>query len=106
MVGVWSYLKRILLREPDYPSSIVNLGLSAYAGCLAIVIGLNNSFGGRPGIGPILVALGLHTILTGTAESLPMGHRGVVVLRILGYFVALAFIALAVATIDFGYTPV
>jgi hypothetical protein len=31
MVGMWSYLKRVLGRDPDYPGSLVNLGLSAYA---------------------------------------------------------------------------
>ena len=102
MVEVWSYLKRVLLREPDYPGSIVNLGFSAYAGCLAVVIGLSHSLGGRPEIGPILVFLGLHTFLSGTAESLPMRRRGVVALRILGYLVALTFVALAVAVIAYG----
>jgi Na+/H+-dicarboxylate symporter len=49
-----------------------------------------------------LVALGLHTLLTGAAESLPMQRRGVVALRILGYLVALTFVALAVAVIAYG----
>ena len=99
MGGVWSYLKLVLLRKPDYPGSTVNLGLSVYVGCLAIVIGLSHSFGGRPEIGPILVALGLHTILTGVAESLPTPGRGVVALRVLGYCAALTFAALAVAVV-------
>lgn len=102
IVGVWPYLKRALLRKPDHPRSTINLGLSAYAGCLAIVIGLSHSFSGRPELGPILVALGLHTLLTGAAESLPIGCRGVVALRILGYLVALTFVALAVAVIAYG----
>ena len=59
MVGLWSYLQRVLARKPDFPGSFANLGLSAYAGCLAVVIGLSQSFGGRPEIGPTLVALGL-----------------------------------------------
>jgi hypothetical protein len=102
MVGVRAYLIRVLLRKPDYPGSTINLGLSAYAGCLAIVIGVSHSFGGRPEIGLTLVALGLHTMLTGAAESLPTRRRGVVVLRILGYIFALTFVALAVAGIAYG----
>ena len=101
MAGAWSYLKRMLLRKPDHLGSTVNLGLSAYAGCLAIVIGLNNSFGGRPEIGPILVALGLHTILTGAAESLPLRRKGVVALRVSGYLAALTFVALAAKVIAY-----
>ncbi len=103
MAGVRAYLKRVLLRKPDYPGSVVNLGLSAYAGCLAVVIGLSHSFGGRPEIGPALMALGLHTILTGAVESLPMRRRGVVALRILGYSVAVTFVALAIAGIAHGW---
>ena len=102
IVGVWPYLKRALLRKPDHPRSTINLGLSAYAGYLAIVIGLSHSFSGRPELGAILVTLGLHTLLTGAAESLPIRRRGVVALRILGYLVALPFVALAVAVIAYG----
>jgi hypothetical protein len=50
--------------KPDYPGSLVNLGLGAYAGCLAVVVGLSHSFGPWPEIGPVLVALGLHAVLT------------------------------------------
>lgn len=99
MVAVRSYLKRTLLRKPDHPGSMVNLGLSAYAGCLAVVIGPSHSSGGHSEIGPILLALGLHTFLSGAAESLPVRRRDVVALRILGYLVALTFVALAVASI-------
>ena len=53
-VGMWSYLKRVLGRENDYSGSTVNSGLSAYAGCLAVVIGLSRSFGGWQEIGPAL----------------------------------------------------
>ena len=102
MVGVRSYLRRALLRKHDYPGSMVNLGFSAYAGCLAVVIGLSHSFGGHSQIGPILVGLGLHTFLSGAAESLPMRRKVVVALRILGYLVALTFVALAVAGITQG----
>ena len=101
MVGIWAYLKRVLMRKPDYPGSTVNLGLSGYAGCLAVIIGLSHSYGGRPEIGPVLVALGLHTVLTGAAESVPMRHGGIVALRILGYFVALTFVGLAVKVIAY-----
>ncbi len=100
---IQSYLKRALLRKPDYPGSTVNVGLSAYAGSLAVVIGLSHSFGGRPELGPILVALGLHTILRGATESLPIRRKGVVALRIIGYLVALTFVALAVAGIANGW---
>jgi hypothetical protein len=81
---MWSYLKRVLGRDPDYPGSLVNLGLSAYAGCLVVIIGLSHSFGARPEINPVLVALGLHTFLAGAAESLPIRRGGIVALRILG----------------------
>ncbi len=66
-------------REPYYPSSIVDLGHSAYVGCPAVVFGLSSHpSGARPEIEPILVALGLHTVLTGAAESLPMRCGGIV----------------------------
>ena len=71
----WSYLKCALGGNPTTPGSLANLGLRAYAGCLAPVIGMSHWFGVRPQIGPVLVALGLHTVLTGVAESLPM-RRG------------------------------
>ncbi len=69
MAEVRSYIKRRLLRNPDHLGSIATLDLGAYVGCVAI--GLNNSFGGRPELGTILVALGLHTILTGRPNRYP-----------------------------------
>ena len=63
-------------RDPDHPGSLVNLGLSAYAGCLVVVIGLSHPFGAWPEIGPLLVALGFHTVLTFVALAIAVVAYG------------------------------